>query len=89
MNKGETHQAARKSVIRNRAMKRLAVAGALYASPEILKFADMTSGSIAQRAQTKRGQAATAAAMGLPSKPTNAPNFATKNRGGVHKITTI
>lgn len=89
MNKGETHQSARKSVIRNRAMKRLAVAGALYATPEILSFADKTKGSIAQRAQTKRGQAAVAATLGLPKKASNGPSFAKQSRNGAFKVTNV
>lgn len=89
MNKGETHENARKSVLRNRAMKRIALGGALYAAPRILALADQTSGSIAQRAQTKRGQAAAAAVMGLPFKASSGPNYAKQNRNGAFQITTV
>lgn len=89
MNKGETHLSAKKSVIRNRSMKRLAVAGALYATPEILFLAGKTKDSIAQRAQTKRGQAAAAATLGLPRKSASGPVFAKQNRNGSFKVTNV
>jgi hypothetical protein len=88
MNKGETHQVARKKVARNQALRNLAVAGALYASPQILAFSDNTVGSIAQRAQTKRGQAAAAQAMGLPRNPTSGPSYA-KQRRGAYNISSL
>lgn len=88
MNKGEEHKIARSKVLRNQAMRKLAVAGAIYALPHILDISDKTVGSIAQRAQTKRGQSAMANSMGLPRKPTNGPTYSKKKRG-VHKITTL
>lgn len=43
---------------------------------------------IAVKAETNRGRAAAANAMGLPSHA-HGPTFAKKSRGGVHNITTI
>ncbi len=88
LNKGESYQKARKSVMRNRAMRNLAIAGALYAAPQILEIAEKTSGSIAQRAQTKRGEAAVADLMGLPRKASNGPAYSEPKRG-VYKISSI
>lgn len=45
--------------------------------------------TIAVKAETNRGRAATAETMGLPRKPTNGPKYAKQNRQGVHKITSI
>jgi hypothetical protein len=100
MNKGASLEVARKQEgARRRTVRTVATLGVLFA-PEIAKGAQaanhalkMSSGVLAQhiavKAETKRGQAAAAATMGLPSKPTNGPTFAKKSRGGVHKITTI
>ncbi|AXQ61249.1 hypothetical protein SEA_LIBERTYBELL_8 [Streptomyces phage LibertyBell] len=89
MDKGQNYNTARKSVIRNRAMRRLAVSGALILGPELAKVADMTRGSIAQRAQTKRGQAAAAEALGLGRKPSKGPNYAKRRRDGSYKISSV
>lgn len=88
MHKGETHGVARKKVIRNHVARRLAVTGALILAPHIIELGTLSSGSIAQRAQTKRGEASVAAAMGLPRKASSGPNYA-KKRGGSYNISSV
>lgn len=87
--KGENHAAAKRKVLRNKSMIRLAAAGALYATPQIIEIGSLTSGSIAQRAQTKRGEAAVAAAMGLPYKGSNNPRYSKQKRNGVYNISSM
>jgi hypothetical protein len=89
MDKGQNYNTARKKVIRNRAMVRLAISGALILGPELSRAADLTRGSIAQRAQTKRGQAETARQFGLGSKPSNGPKYSKRNRDGSYKISHV
>lgn len=50
---------------------------------------DVIMQGISKRAETKRGQAAAANAMGLPRKPTNGPTYNKQNRKGVYNITTM
>lgn len=87
--KGENHTVAKRNVLRNKAMIRLAAAGALYATPQLVELGSLTSGSIAQRAQTKRGEAAAAAAMGLPRRGSNGPNYSKQRRNGVYNISSL
>lgn len=63
--------------------------GAVQAARIALANKDVIAQHIAVRAETKRGQAAAANAMGLPRKPTNGPTYSKKSRQGVHKITTL
>ena len=88
MNKGETHPVARKKVTRNKALRNLAIVGAAYASGPLLHYGELTAGSIAQRAQTKRGQTATSEALGLPRKASSGPTYA-KQRRGAYNISSL
>lgn len=88
MNKGQDHATAKRNEKSYRVKRRVALVGAYYASGTILHYGQLTKGSIAQRAQTKRGQAAAAASMGLPYKPTNGPTYS-KKKNGAYKVTTL
>lgn len=66
-----------------------AIAAGAKAALEIYAARDVLAQNIAKRAETKRGQAAAANIMGLPSKPTDGPTYSKKSRQGVHKITTL
>lgn len=100
MNKGDNIDVARKKESSRRAKRRGAVALGIFFAPEIAvgvnaannvlkNSASVLVQNVAVKAETNRGRASAAATMGLPSKPTNGPTYAKKNRGNVHKITTI
>lgn len=65
------------------------IAGAKAAGTIIGLVGGVAAQHIAVKAEAKRGQAAAANIMGLPSKPTNGPTYAKKSRGGAHKITSL
>lgn len=60
--------------------------GAVTAARIVLANKDVIAQHVAVKAETKRGQAAAANAMGLPRKPTNGPTYTKKNRQGVYNI---
>ena len=96
MNKGMDLKTARKKEGQRTLLKAAGVV-ALYNAPRIINSVDNmlathganTMASIRVKAQTNRGRATAAATMGLPSKPTNGPAFAKKNKQGVHNISSI
>ena len=65
------------------------VVGGVQAARIALRNKDVLAQSIAVKAEVKRGQAAAANVMGLPSKPNNGPSYVKKSRGEVHKITSL
>jgi hypothetical protein len=93
MNKGMDLRTARKKEGQRTLLKAAGLV-ALYNAPKIIRAVDgmvathgaNTMASIRVKAQTNRGRAQAAATMGLPSKPTNGPSYAKKNRQGVHNI---
>lgn len=96
LNKGMDLKTARKKEGQRTLLKAAGVI-ALYNSPKIINAVDnilATHGanamaSVRTKAQTNRGRAQAAATMGLPSKPTNGPTYAKKNRQGVHNISSF
>lgn len=89
MNAGKTHVRATKKEQRFKSRVAFTAAGAVYAAAVLRNVAQMSAQSIAVKAETNRGRAHAATTMGLPSKPTNGPTYANKNRRGVHKITNL
>lgn len=103
LNKGQTLDKARKNETKFRKRTRKAIVlglasvryreqikmGAKVAGTILSLAAGVAVQHIAVKAETNRGRAAAANAMGLPRTATSGPTFATKSRGGVHRITTI
>lgn len=97
LNAGADLKTARKKESSFRAKKGIAVGLALTFAPQIAEglsvvgnmgknVFDVASQNVASRAETNRGRAAAANAMGLPRHSTNGPTFA-KNKNGVFNIT--
>lgn len=89
LNNGLDLKTARRKESTYKAKRKLAIVGAYYASQYAKVYGPVLIQHIATTAETNRGRATVAAAMGLPSKPTNGPTYTKPNRQGVHNITTI
>ena len=63
--------------------------GSVHAARILLANKDVLAQKVAVRAETKRGQAATANIMGLPRKASSGPKYTTPNRKGVYNVTSI
>lgn len=96
LNKGLDIKTARKNEYTRRRKKYNAiVAGVLAArfAPQAIRIVSMVAGVASQRvavlAETKRGQAAAAAAMGLPRTASSGPNYSKQQRNGVYNISSM
>lgn len=103
LNKGQTLTKARKNEAKFRKRTRKAIvlgsasiryreqvkAGAKIAGTLASLAAGIAVQHIAVKAETKRGQAAAANAMGLPRFVTDGPTFSKQNRKGVYDISSL
>lgn len=99
MNAGMNLKTARKKEVRFQKNRKRAVgysigaARAYHKRKEIAMVLAVAGGiiapSIAKRAETKRGQAAAAQAMGLPRRATEGPTYTKPNRKGVYNISSL
>lgn len=88
LNKGMTLKKARRKETTRDTLQAVAAVGAYYAARYMVHAGPVLSQGVASRAQTKRGQAAAAAAMGLPRHATSGPTF-TKPKRGVYNISSL
>jgi hypothetical protein len=97
MNKGQDLETARKNekkfVRRRRAAVAAAYIGARYSDPQtralIKELGVIAMQHVAQRAETKRGQAFAAENMGIPRTASTGPKYTQKNRKGVYNISSM
>jgi len=90
MNKGQKLAKAQQNEAWRQIGKAAIVAGSVQAARIVLANKDVLAQQVAVRAETKRGQAATANAMGLPRRATSGPSYAKQKRGsGAYKITNL
>lgn len=89
MNAGKTHKQAVRREYGVQGFKGLVSAGAVITYGLVKTYGPVAAQHVSQKAETKRGQAATANAMGLPRKAADGPTFAKKSRSGVHNITSL
>lgn len=89
MNAGKTHKQAERREFGRRLARSLAISGATSAIIIMDLYGKNPATYTAQRAETKRGQAAAAAAMGLPRTASSGPNYSKSNRKGVYNISSL
>lgn len=100
MNRGSDLQKARVQERTFRARRNTAIGLGLLFGPEIAHGAKiakqvvkLTAGvaaqSVAKRAETNRGRAAAAEAMGLPRMASTGPSYSRPNRKGVYNISSV
>jgi len=99
MNEGQDLKTARKNEYKFRKNRKRAVSAGVVAVKygsrykEIATTLALVGGVLAQqvavRAETKRGQAAAAEAMGLPRYATEGPSYSKPNRKGVYNISSL
>ncbi|AVD99431.1 hypothetical protein SEA_BING_9 [Streptomyces phage Bing] len=89
MNKGQTRTRARKAERRRDSLQYYGAVGAVATYRYMKVAGPVLSQMVAQRAETKRGQAAAAAAMGLPRKASTGPSYSKQKRNGVYNISSL
>lgn len=89
MNKGQTRIKARKAERRRDSLQYYGAVGAVATYRYLKVVGPVLSQVVAQRAETKRGQAAAAAAMGLPRTASTGPNYSKQRRNGVYNISSL
>jgi hypothetical protein len=96
LNKGLDIKTARKNEYSRRRKKYNAIAAGVIAArfaPRAIRVVSMVAGvasqHVAVRAETKRGQAAAAAAMGLPRVASAGPSYSKQNRSGAYNISSM
>ena len=103
MNKGQTLEKARKNEVKFKKRRRKAAvatiygvryrrqiaAGAKVAGTILSLTAGIAAQSVARKAETNRGRAAAANAMGLPRTASTGPNYSKQKRNGVYDISSM